>query len=471
MLLNGGMRKLALLLIASFGLLLGAVSPSVAVSSPNAVIQPQAVTLKKPVLPAWAQSASMYEVNLRQFSAGSKKFNGLKAQLPRLKTLGVKILWLMPIQPISNRGRLGSLGSPYAVKNFTQVNPEFGTLSEFKSLVKEAHKQGFRIILDWVGNHSGLDNVWTTTNPEWYTVINGQIQPNQDWRDVADLNYDVPAFRTAMFNSMKYWVTETDIDGFRCDYAGGVPTDFWNDTNAKLQAIKPLFMLSENQSDYSHLQSAFVSNYGWSLLGAFNDFASRGGDANSFSRPLDQTAMLYPRGTFPVNFITNHDENSWNGTEFERLGGYVKRFAALTFTFPGMPLIYNGQEIALNRRLAFFESDPIVWTKSTTTEFYRKLIALKTKNPALWNDSSASGFTQISGSTDDVLSFTRVRGANKVVVLVNLTGTAKTTTVRLGATAGSFYKYSSGAKVKLTSNQKFVLPAGGFEIYSTVLVK
>jgi glycosidase len=465
------MRKLAVLLIASLGVILGVVSPSVAVSSSNSVIQPQAVTLKKPVMPTWAQDATMYEVNLRQFSTGSKKFNGLKAQLPRLKSLGVKILWLMPIQPISQRGRLGSLGSPYAIKNYTQVNPEFGTLTEFKSLVTEAHKQGFHIILDWVGNHSGLDNVWTTTNPEWYDVVNGQIQPNQDWRDVADLNYDVPALRTAMFNAMKYWVTATGIDGFRCDFAGGVPTDFWEDTNAKLQAIKPLFMLSENQSDYSHLQSAFVSNYGWSMLGAFNDFASRGGDANSFSRPLDQTAMLYPRGTFPVNFITNHDENSWNGTEYERLGGYVKRFAALTFTFPGMPLMYNGQEIALNRRLAFFESDPIVWTKSTTTEFYRKLIALKTKNPALRNGAYGGTFTQLSGSTDDVLSFTRVRGTNKVVVVVNLTDSTQRSTVPLGSSAGTYYKYSNGVKVKLTSNYKFILPAGSFEIYSTNLVK
>ena len=465
------MRKLAVLLIASLGVILGVVSPSVAVSSSSSVIQPQAVTLKKPVLPSWAQNASMYEVNLRQFSTGSKKFNGLKAQLPRLKTLGVKILWLMPIYEISQKGRLGSLGSPYAVKNFTKVNPEFGTLAEFKSLVTEAHKQGFHVILDWVGNHSGLDNVWTASNPEWYTVVNGEIQPNKDWRDVADLNYDDPEFRTAMFNAMKYWVTATGIDGYRCDFAGGVPTDFWEDTNAKLQAIKPLFMLSENQSDYSHLNSAFVANYGWSLMGAFNDFASRGGDANSFSRPLDQTAMLYPRGTFPLNFITNHDENSWNGTEFERMGGYVKRFAALTFTFPGMPLMYNGQEIALNRRLAFFESDPIVWKKSTMTDIYRKLIALKTKNQALWNGAYGGAFTQLSGSTDDVLTFTRVRGANKVVVVVNLTDSIQRSTVSLGSTAGTFYKYSNGVKVKLTSNQKFIVPAGEFEIYSTNLVK
>jgi glycosidase len=465
------MRKLAVLLIASLGVILGVVSPSVAVSNSNSVIQPQAVTLKKPVMPSWAQNASMYEVNLRQFSTGSKKFNGLKAQLPRLKTLGVKILWLMPIYPISNRGRLGSLGSPYAIKDFTKVNPEFGTLTEFKSLVNEAHKQGFRVILDWVGNHSGLDNVWTTTHPEWYNVVNGQIQPNQDWRDVADLNYDNAEFRTAMFNAMKSWVTATDIDGFRCDFAGGVPTDFWEDTNSKLQAIKPLFMLSENQSDYSHLQSAFVSNYGWSLMGAFNDFANRGGDANSFSRPLDQTALLYPRGTFPLNFITNHDENSWNGTEYERLGGYVKRFAALTFTFPGMPLMYNGQEIALNRRLAFFEPDPIAWKKSTMTDFYRKLIALKTKNAALWNGAYGGDFDQLTGSTDDVLTFTRVRGANKVVVVVNLTSSTQRSTVSLGSTAGTYYKYSNGVKVKLTSNQKFIVPAGEFEIYSTNLVK
>lgn len=432
------------------------------------------VVVPKPVLPTWARSATIYEVNVRQFSAAAygQKLKAVKAQLPRLKALGVKILWLMPIYSISVEGRKGTLGSPYAVKDYTVVNPEFGTLADLQSLVTEAHKQGFHVILDWVANHTGLDAVWTS-NPSWYqTVVNGVIQPNTDWTDVADLNFDNADMRAAMIAAMKYWVNTAGIDGYRCDFSGGVPVDFWEEANTELQAIKPLFMLSENDSDYAQLRSAFVANYGWSLMTDLNAFARSGGDAFEFIGTIKHIANDYPSGTFPMTFITNHDENSWNGTEYERLGTYVKRFSALYFTVPGMPLIYNGQEIGLKRRLQFFENDPIVWGKSTMTDFYRKLVALKTKNVALWNGTSGGAVKQYMGSNDNLLTYTRVKGASKVVVVINLTSKAQTGVVRLGtAASGTFYRYSTGAKTKLTSSQKFVVPAGGFEIYSTVLTK
>ena len=432
------------------------------------------VVVPKPVLPTWAQSASIYEVNVRQFSnaADGSKFAAVKAQLPRLKALGVKIIWLMPIYPISVEGRKGSLGSPYAVSDYKGVNPEFGDLASLKSLVDTAHAQGFHVIFDWVANHTGLDNVWTT-HTDWYqSVVNGVIQPNSDWTDVADLNYDNTDMRAAMIDAMKYWVNTVGIDGYRCDFSGGVPTDFWNEANTQLQAIKPLFMLSENDSEYSQLQSAFVANYGWSLMHDLEAFARSGGDAFEFIGSIKHIANDYPKGTFPMTFITNHDENSWNGTEYERFGAYVKRFSALYFTVPGIPLIYNGQEIGLKRRLQFFEHDPIVWAKSSMTDFYRKLVALKTKNSALWNGASGGTVKQYMGSNDNVLTYTRVKGANKVVVVINLTAKAQTDVVKLGSvSAGTFYKYSTGVKTKLVSSQKFVVPAGSFEIYSTVLTK
>lgn len=427
----------------------------------------------KPVLPSWAQSASIYEVNVRQFSAAADgaKFEAIQAQLPRLKALGVKILWLMPIYPISVEGRKGSLGSPYAVSDYKAVNPEFGTLAKFKALVNAAHAQGFKVILDWVANHTGLDNAWTA-NQSWYqTVLNGVIQPNTDWTDVADLNYDNTDMRAAMIDAMKYWVNETGIDGYRCDFAGGVPTDFWNQATAQLQAIKPLFMLAENDSDYTELQSAFVANYGWALLGDMNAFARHPGDALDFIGTFKHIANDYPTGTFPMTFITNHDENSWNGTEYARLGAFVKRFSALYFTIGGMPLIYNGQEIGLNRQLQFFEKDPIVWTKSPMTDFYRKLVALKTKNVALWNGVSGGVAKQYLGSNDGVLTYIRVKGASKVIVAINLTARAQTTSVTIPNATGKYYTYSNGAKVAFTSKLKLKLSAGGFEIYSTALVK
>lgn len=430
-----------------------------------------AIVLPKPLLPSWARSASIYEINVRQFSSATNKFNAIKSQLPRLKALGVKILWLMPIHPISVQGRKGTLGSPYAVKDYLGVNPEYGTLADFRSLVNAAHEQGFYIVMDWVANHTGLDNVWVQQHPEWYTFVNGQLQPNQDWTDVADLNFDNQEMRQAMIDAMKYWVNEVDIDGFRCDFSGGVPTSFWNEATRQLLQLKPLFMLSENDSDYSHLDSAFVANYGWALMRDMNTFAERGEDAYDFISTLQHINRAYPAGTFGMNFITNHDENSWNGTEYERLGAYVKRFSALYFTLPGMPLIYNGQEIGLKRRLEFFENDPIVWSKSSMTDFYRKLVALKTRNVALWNGSSGGTLKQYMGTNSNVLFYTRVKGASKVIIAINLTSKVQTTTVKLGSTSGNLYRFANGSKVKIASTHKFTIGAGSYEIYSTNLVK
>lgn len=426
-----------------------------------------------PVLPTWARSATLYEVNVRQFSSAAQgqKFDAIRKQLPRLKTLGVKLLWLMPIYPISDLGHKGSLGSPYAVANYQEVNPEFGSLASFKALVNAAHTQGFHVVLDWVANHTGLDNVWTA-NTSWYqTVVNGQIQPNADWNDVADLNYDNQDMRTAMINAMKYWVNTTGIDGFRCDFAGGVPTEFWNQAAAQLQTIKPLFMLAENDSEYSELQHAFIANYGWNLQTALNRFAQNPGDAWDFTGAIDHISTDYPAGTFPVTFITNHDENSWNGTEYERYGAFVKRFSALYFTLPGMPLIYNGQEIGLKRRLAFFDSDPIVWKSSPMTDFYRKLVALKTANRALWNGDAGGAVTQFYGNNNSILTFTRILGSSKVVVAINLTGTTQSDRVTLDGVSGKYYTYSNGARVTLTNRPTFKLAGGAFEIYSTTLVR
>lgn len=430
----------------------------------------------RPVMPVWAKDASIYEVNLRQFSSSSNKFAAVQAALPRLKRLGVKILWLMPLHPISVEGRKGSLGSPYAVQNYLEVNPEFGTLADLKSLVNTAHAQGFRVIMDWVANHTGLDNVWTVSHPEWYTRVNGVIQPNADWTDVADLDFSKTDMRTAMIDAMKYWVTEVDIDGYRCDFSGGVPTDFWNAANTQLQALKPLYMLSENDSDFSQLESAFVSNYGWNFMSAMNSFASSGGTNMDLYPSLVRFKSQYPAGTFPMTFITNHDENSWNGTEYERLGPYVKRFSALYFTVPGMPLIYNGQEIGLNRRLEFFENDPISWkttaTSTALTEFYRKLVALKTKNPALWNGAYGGPLKVHDGSNPFVLSYSRTKGTSKVIVSINLSSKTQKNKISIGSSmAGYYYDFATGKKVKLASPLTVTVPANSFVIYSTTQVK
>ena len=419
-------------------------------------------------LPSWVKSATIYEVNVRQYTSQGT-FNAFKKHLPRLKTLGVKVLWFMPIHPISESRRNGSLGSPYAVANYKAVNPEFGTITDFKNLVKYAHSLGFKVVLDWVANHTGWDNVWIN-NAGWYTTVNGQIQPpNQDWLDVADLNYSNTDMRAAMIDAMKYWVTNFDVDGFRCDYANGVPTSFWEDATTQLDAIKPMFMLAESENVADELQHAFNGNYSWSLLSRMNGFANSGGDASYFTNSLDSLNYNYPNGSFPMTFITNHDQNSWNGTEYERLGAYVKRFSALYFTVPGMPLIYSGQEVALNRRLQFFDKDQITWHSSSMTAFYQKLIKLKKTNAALWNGSAGGEFIQYDGTNPNVLTYTRAKGNSKVIVAINLTTSKATTRIESGsAFRGSYFDYLSGKVVKITkSTITLPVPASSFTIYST----
>ena len=426
-------------------------------------------------LPTWAKNASIYEVNIRSYTTAGT-FNAFKTHLPRLKKLGVKILWLMPIHPISEEKRLGSMGSPYAVADFKAVNPDMGTNAEFLSLVKAAHASGFKVILDWVGNHTGWDNVWMANHRDWFTQNGaGVIQPpNQDWLDVADLNYNNADMRAAMIDAMKYWVTTFDIDGFRADHSNGVPTSFWEAASAQLDAIKPMFMLAESEGAPAELVSAFNGNYSWSLLSQLNSVANNSDPRAYFlSNTIESLSYNYDNGSFPMTFITNHDQNSWNGTEFERLGAYVKRFSALYFTVPGMPLIYSGQEIGLNKRLRFFDKDSITWKSSSMTAFYTKLISLKTKNSALWNGSAGGNLVQYDGTNDKVLTYSRQRGASKVVVAINLSSrTAKTTITSGSALRGTYYDYSTAKRIKITSTRlSLSVPANGYVIYSTALVK
>lgn len=437
-------------------------------------VLPATATTSHP-LPSWAKSASIYEVNIRSYTTVGT-FKAFQTHLPRLKKLGVKILWLMPIHPISTTKRNGSMGSPYAVNDYKAVNPDMGTDADFKNLINAAHAAGFKVVLDWVANHTGWDNVWMTSHRDWFTQVNGVIQPpNRDWLDVADLNYNNADMRAAMIDAMKYWVTDFNVDGFRCDYANGVPTSFWEEATTQLDAIKPMFMLAESEGYPDQLTSAFNGNYAWNLLSQMNSLANSNAPAAWYlGGTLDSLSSNYTNGTFPMTFITNHDQNSWNGTEYERLPGFVKRFSALYFTVPGMPLIYSGQEVGFNRRLAFFDKDSITWPKSSSmTTFYTKLISLKTKNPALWNGSAGGTMVQYDGTNDKVITYTRRKGSSKVVVAINLgTSKAKTTIATGSAFKGTYYDYTSGSRVRVTSSRiTLSVPASGFVIYSTTAVK
>ncbi|MDE5956740.1 MAG: alpha-amylase, partial [Muribaculaceae bacterium] len=304
--------------------------------------------------PEWVDNAVIYEANLRQGTA-ERNLKGLQKRLPQLKDLGVDIVWLMPIHPISELNRKGTLGSYYAVKDYKGVNPEFGTMEDFKEFVRTAHSLGMKVILDEVCNHTGCDNAWVTENPDYYAKNEkGEMYGPFDWTDTYKLNYENPETVKAMADALKFWITEADIDGYRCDVAGEVPTFFWEAVIPELNAIKPIFMLAE--ASKPELLNSFNADYAWPMKDLFNDIAATQGvntyaiehkqnrqaaTAADIVKLLQRQEKEYPKGSIHMNMVTNHDLNSWEGTEFERYGQGLGAFAVLSYTLPGMPMIYT----------------------------------------------------------------------------------------------------------------------------------
>jgi len=414
----------------------------------------------------WYDDAVLYEVNIRQYTQEGT-FNAFAQHLPRLKKLGVEILWIMPVQPISEKGKKGTLGSYYSVADYTKINPEFGTMDDFKSLVKESHKLGMKVIIDWVANHTGWDNPWITMHPEWYTKdsTGAIIPPDPDWTDVADLNYDIPEMRKAMIASMDFWLKETNIDGFRCDVAWGVPADFWDAARASFDSIKPVYMLAEDEEHTAFLHHAFQSNYAWELHHLMNDVAKGDKTAADLRNYFTKAKDKYPKGSFPMQFITNHDENSWNGTIDERMGDAADAFAVFSFTVPGIPLIYSGQEAGLNKRLEFFEKDPIDWTVNPQkADFYAKLIKLKQENTALWNGTAGGNIRFIETSAPKtLLAFKRKKGKDEVVVLLNLSDQKLSGTIKMEKT--NFRNYFNNNKTEVDNTTKIIIAPWGYKVF------
>lgn len=376
--------------------------------------------------PAWASNSTIYEVNLRQYSA-SGTFRDFEKELPRLKAMGVDILWFMPIHPIGLKERKGSLGSYYAVQDYTAVNPEHGTLDDFKHLVDQIHQSGMHVIIDWVANHTSADSRWSVEHPEYFTKdANGKfVPPVADWSDVIDLNFDHKPMRTDMINAMKFWVQQTGIDGFRCDVAEMVPTSFWVEATRELKKIKPeIFMLAEGEKPELHL--AFHMTYTWSLFHVLNEIAAGKKDVREIDNYLARIKKEYTPLACRMNFTSNHDENSWNGTEYERMGEGAKAFAVLTTILPGMPLVYSGQESAFDHRMKFFDKDPIDWKDYPLNEFYTKLLQLKRTNPAFSGCEQQVPFEKIENSSpESIFSCRRKSGTNEVITFINLSKNPK----------------------------------------------
>jgi len=455
------MRKITQLLILPL-ILMAMYSCQPAAKKTN--VQPVQVGLAN--YPEWTKNAVMYEINVRQYTPEGT-FKAFETHLPRLKEMGVDILWFMPIYPISEKNRKGSLGSYYAIRDYKATNPEFGTLDDFKSLVNKAHEMGFKVMLDWVGNHTGWDNKWIIDHKDWYTQdsLGNVIPPVADWSDVADLNYKNPGMRNAMLDALKFWVKDVNIDGYRCDYAGGVPTDFWETARLSLDSIKPVFMLAENQDQMDLLNKAFNMNYGWTFHHSMNAVAQGKKTALYMDSLLVKTALDYPKNTYQLQFTSNHDENSWNGTEYERLGDAVKETAVLSFMVPGMPLIYTGQEAALNKRLLFFEKDQVDWSNLEMQKFYQKLIQLKKEQPALWNGEAGGKLTIVqTNMPTKVLAFIRDKDNNQVLAIFNFSAQPVDAIIQLAKT-GDYHEYFSGNTKTLEKGTTIHLDKWGFQVF------
>ncbi len=373
---------------------------------------------------AWSKNATIYEVNIRQYSnAGT--INAVSDNLRRLKNLGVKILWLMPIHPIGVEHRKGTAGSYYSVRDYKGFNREFGTMEDFHDFVYLAHQEGMKVIIDWVANHSAHDNVWVKQHKDWYILDadgNTVAPDGTDWSDVAALDYGNPQMRAAMIDAMKYWVVEVDIDGFRCDVASMVPTDFWEAARDSLEAVKAdIFMLAEAESP-ELLEKAFDMDYAWEFLHIMNGIAKGEKDLSDIDAYMAKEDTNYAPSDYRMYFTTNHDENSWNGTVFERYGPEgQKAFAVLAATIDGMPLVYSGQESGNKRALAFFEKDTIAWDGYPLQNFYSDLLWLNRDNPALWNGQYGGDFQRLTTTDDDrIYAFRRTKDLSQVITIINL---------------------------------------------------
>jgi len=422
-------------------------------------------------IPAWSRNLTVYEVNLRQFTPGGT-FREFREHLPRLKSLGAGILWFMPLQPIGILNRKGSLGSYYSIRDYTEVDQAYGTMDEFNSLVKEIHELGMFVILDWVANHTAWDHHWTKEHPGYYRLdSNGRFTPPfPEWEDVIKLEYDSVPLRQAMIGAMGLWLEKTGIDGFRCDMAHLVPTSFWEEAKEQLVQIKPdLFMLAE--SDLRELTNkAFNVLYNWNLFHCFNDVAQGRKKATDLLAMLQAEVFDFPAHAANLLFISNHDENSWNGSELERLGLALEAFAVVIFMLPGFPLIYSGQEAGNAKRLSFFDKDCIEWKDDKMFGIYEKLTALRTEHPVFAGGAIAANFDIIPSSSGwQVLAVKFSAGDNRVLAVLNLGAQPVSFHLQCDAQPGKYLElFGPSIAVMLGEKPCFELEAWQYKVFYSV---
>ena len=416
--------------------------------------------------PEWSRAATLYQVNQRHFTPEGT-FRAAEEHLPRLRDLGVDIIWLMPVNPIGERNRKGPLGSPYAVRDYLGVNPEFGTLDDLRHFVDTAHDLGLRVILDWVANHTAWDNPLVHEHPEWYARDwKGDFRPTPwwDWDDIIDLDYSQPGLRRYMTEAMKYWVREVDVDGFRCDVAGFVPVDFWDNVRHELDSIKPVFMLAEWESRDLHV-NAFDMTYGWSWNETMHRIAHGKADVEALKVYYAWNDRFYQRDAYRMLFVSNHDKNAWEGTEYEQFGDALEACIVLSVVSEGLPLVYNGQEAGSDKRLVFFDKDEIEWRDDPQGELYRALFALKKAHRALWNGSWGGRMVRVPNSDEaSVIAFVRAVDGDRVFAAFNFSAQERTVELGVGPQTGAWVDAFDGTPVTLDRGSELTLPAWGHRV-------
>jgi len=430
----------------------------------------------QPITDDVLETGVIYEANIRQYSP-SGHFDEFTKDIPQLKQLGVKVIWLMPIFPISETNRKATggadskfasdfpeeeqskyLGSYYAVSDFTKINPEFGTIEDFRNLIKTAHDNGMYVILDWVPNHTGWDHEWITSNPEYYTQDkdgNVTYPVDTDWTDVADLNYDNKDMRKEMIADMQYWLKEEGVDGFRCDVAGSVPTDFWVEAIPQLRATKDIFMLAEAWEPELAKVGLFDMVYGWDTHHVMNDLAQGKKGLEAWNARKTQIDSLYEKDDIIMNFVTNHDENSWSGTINERMKEAAPLMTAFSYVIPGMPLIYSGMEYDMDHRLKFFEKDSIPKTKKDMWPLLEKLGALKNTNPALNGGKNPASYTNLETANAKVLAFKRAKDDHTVTFIGNFSDKEQSIAAPV---SGKFTDFMNGDAIELKEENMVLKP-------------
>ncbi len=411
---------------------------------------------------SWIKGTNIYEVNIRQYTAEGT-FQSFQKHLPRLKSMGVKVLWLMPITPISAEVRQGMLGSYYACSSYTTINPEYGTLTDFENLVNEAHSLGIKIIIDWVANHTGWGHHWVTEHPDWYMKdALGNFTEENGWHDVIDLNYDIADMRKAMIDAMMFWVKSFDIDGFRCDMAHLVPLDFWEEARSACETIKHLFWLAECEEINYH--NVFDVTYAWEWMHVSEKLSKQASTVNDLYTVLHKYSQ-YPKDSYKLFFTSNHDENSWNGTEYEKYGEAAKVFAVLTCTWNGIPLVYSGQELPNYKRLKFFDKDEIMWAENIQLhQFYQTLLTVHASKCV------AEGETfNLPVSNNDVMAFIRKKGEEILLVILNFSAQEKIKiSIEHEWLAGKYENIFSGLQYQFYASEAFELMDFDYLVYKKI---